>query len=205
MKRTRLLSLFALLSIACSTPVPAMDSGRSDSASNDSGSAPMDTGSSANDASSVMDAADASTVVDSAVIVDSASVPDVMALPDVVADRGVPPVDSGLFCTLPGGGTCPAGSSCPAGDGCNTCSCPGAGGAALCTDRACPSDAGAGECANASDCRLFESYCSTEPCACLALTNAAPDPRCGGGMVTCFVPPCRGRSADCVAGRCVVR
>jgi hypothetical protein len=124
---------------------------------------------------------------------------------DVASDRVTPQPDSGLFCTLPSGATCPAGSSCPAGDSCNTSFCPAAGGAARCTDRACPSDAGAGECTTASDCRLFESYCSTDPCACLALSRAAPDPRCSGAMVTCFAPPCLRHNVDCVAGRCVVR
>ncbi|MFO0560582.1 MAG: hypothetical protein U0269_21380 [Polyangiales bacterium] len=201
MKPTRLLPFFSLLAFACSTPAPAMDSGRSDSAVSDSGSSPSDSSMSQPDGSSMLDA----TIADSASAPDGAAPVDVLAASDAAPDRVVLPVDSGLVCTLPSGGTCPAGSSCPAGDGCNTCSCPASGGVALCTDRACPPDAGAGECATAADCRLFESYCSTDPCSCLALTNAAPDPRCGGGMVTCFVPPCRGHSADCVAGRCVVR
>ncbi len=132
-----------------------------------------------------------------------------IAAQDVVADRTVANDTAAPSCALPLGGTCPAGTTCPAGDGCNRCSCPASGGVANCTRIACPPDAGApsdagAACRTAADCRMFESYCSTDPCSCIALSSAEPDPRCDGRAVTCFVPPCRGQSVDCVAGRCVL-
>jgi hypothetical protein len=55
-----------------------------------------------------------------------------------------------------------------------------------------------------ADCRLFPSYCATAPCVCLAVSRHDPLPRCTGGMVTCLVDPCRGRTASCVGGSCAV-
>jgi hypothetical protein len=60
-----------------------------------------------------------------------------------------------------------------------------------------------GECTTAADCRLFESYCETLACVCVPLTVTEPDPVCMGLMVTCFMPPCTGKTADCVGGQCV--
>lgn len=148
--------------------------------------------------------------IDVATSVDVAAPTDApIAAQDVVSDRSVTSDTGAPTCALPLGGTCPAGTTCPAGDGCNRCSCPAAGGVANCTRIACPPDAGSSgdagaACRIAADCRLFESFCDSAPCACIALGSAEPDPRCDGRAVTCFVPPCRGQSVDCVSGRCVL-
>lgn len=199
---------FALASLtvalaACSQPAAPQDSGRPDTAS------AQDTGTSQPDAASDAEATDAPSPMD------------VSAMRDGTTDATSPPADSASdssssrdtaapACLLPLGGTCPAGTTCPAGDGCNRCSCPESGGAPLCTRIACPSDSGvpsdaaSGACRTAADCRLFESYCSTDPCSCIPLGADEPDPRCDARTVTCFIPPCRGQSVDCVAGRCVL-
>jgi hypothetical protein len=215
MKHTIFLTLIAALSIGCSAPATPTDSGRPDtSAPNDATPAPDASADSAtpsdgatpSDVPAPMDVqspTDGAALPDAAPPADATAPIDATAPMDVAEDRAAPPNDSGLFCRLPLGGTCPAGTTCPAGDGCNRCACPDTGGTAACTRIACPPDAGAGACRTAADCRLFESYCATAPCACLALSSGEPDPRCAGPMVTCFVPPCRGRTVDCVGGRCV--
>jgi hypothetical protein len=58
------------------------------------------------------------------------------------------------------------------------------------------------ECASDKDCRLFSNYC--DGCECLALSVSEPNPICKGDIVACFVDPCRGAEASCVAGQCVL-
>jgi hypothetical protein len=163
-------------------------------------------------------AADVPATTDVPAAMDAPPTRDVPVATDVPATRDVLTLDvSGGSCTLPGGGTCPVGTTCPAGDGCNTCVCPAAGGRALCTLRVCPADAstdgptrrdagGGGRCTSTRECRLYESYCSDAPCACIPLGAGEPDPPCRGTRVTCFVAPCLRRSADCdiASGMCVV-
>ncbi len=60
------------------------------------------------------------------------------------------------------------------------------------------------ECKLASDCRLFSSDCNDALCVCFALSNVAPDPACTSGHGTCFVDPCQGKAAKCMAGKCTV-
>ncbi len=61
-------------------------------------------------------------------------------------------------------------------------------------------------CHNAG-CRTFASYCSTDPCKCLALIADHADPMCTGTMVTCTVNPCTGKSAVCshASGMCTIQ
>jgi len=62
-----------------------------------------------------------------------------------------------------------------------------------------------GECTTNADCHLYESYCDTAPCVCYAFPNTTTDPKCPAGkLITCFVPPCSGKTAACVGGNCVV-
>jgi len=66
---------------------------------------------------------------------------------------------------------------------------------------------GAG-CTLDTDCRTFSSYCDgteLKPCTCLGLGKSAPDPKCDGSTVTCFVDPCMSKSAWCNAGVCDVK
>ncbi|MBL8678548.1 MAG: hypothetical protein JNK05_05260 [Myxococcales bacterium] len=212
MNSIRLLASCSALSLsiaACASPSLPQDSGvRDTGVSGDTGISQSDASDVASDTASPSDVA---TPMDVASPSDVISPRDVPNPPNDVASDNPSPTDSGaLFCMLPLGGTCPAGTTCPAGDGCNRCSCPDTGGTAACTRIACPpdggvsTDGGTGACRTAGDCRMFESYCATEPCACIPLSSADPDPRCDGRTVTCFVPPCRGQSVDCVAGRCVL-
>ena len=62
----------------------------------------------------------------------------------------------------------------------------------------------AGQCLSANDCKLFSSYCSTDPCVCFPLHQNDPNPKCNGQMVTCFVDPCLNKMPACDAGKCVV-
>lgn len=201
---------FALASLtlalaACSQPATPQDSGRPDTAS------AQDTGISQPDAARDGEATDAPSPMDVPSAPDATATMDASdATADSASDAASSRDTAAPACALPLGGTCPAGSTCPAGDGCNRCTCPESGGAALCTRIACPpdsgvaSDAGSGACRTATDCRLFESYCSTDPCACIPLSSDEPDQRCDARTVTCFVPPCRGQTVDCVGGRCVL-
>jgi hypothetical protein len=50
-------------------------------------------------------------------------------------------------------------------------------------------------CSSASECRTFSDYCGG--CACDALGKNDPDPTCDADTVSCFVDPCRDRSATC--------
>ena len=60
------------------------------------------------------------------------------------------------------------------------------------------SDGGAGgSCRDDKDCRLFSSYCETDPCVCFPLLVGTPDPPCKGKMVTCFVDPCEKKRPVC--------
>jgi hypothetical protein len=65
---------------------------------------------------------------------------------------------------------------------------------------------GSALCHNAG-CRKFSSYCSTDPCKCIALVADNPDPTCTGTMVTCTVDPCDGEVAACNQGngKCVLQ
>jgi hypothetical protein len=60
-------------------------------------------------------------------------------------------------------------------------------------------------CQNANDCKLFSSYCSTDPCKCIPLEKKQPNPVCNGMKVTCFVDPCLNKSAFCNNGTCDVQ
>jgi hypothetical protein len=62
-----------------------------------------------------------------------------------------------------------------------------------------------GGCSDASDCRLFSSYCSTAACVCIPLLKGEPSPKCEGGMVSCFVDPCSMKTAACEGGKCVAK
>lgn len=62
-----------------------------------------------------------------------------------------------------------------------------------------------GQCKAASECRLFSSYCSTAPCACIPLVKGEPSPKCEGTMVACFVDPCASKTAGCTGGTCVAK
>jgi len=64
-------------------------------------------------------------------------------------------------------------------------------------------DVAAGGCTSAADCKKFSSYCDS--CKCLPLKSTDPPPKCEGSMVTCFVDPCDGKTADCVGGSCVIK
>jgi hypothetical protein len=71
-------------------------------------------------------------------------------------------------------------------------------------DLSSASDLAATRCQSPSDCRLFSSYCSTAPCACLSLGSQDHDPPCLGMQMSCFIDPCKNKRADCVAGACEV-
>ena len=60
-------------------------------------------------------------------------------------------------------------------------------------------------CRQPSDCRLYSSYCSTDPCMCIPLGSQQPDPVCQGTQQSCFTDPCLQKTADCVAGSCVAQ
>ena len=60
-------------------------------------------------------------------------------------------------------------------------------------------------CQTAADCRLYSSYCSTNPCVCLAIGRNEVDPPCPAGPQSCVVDPCTNKRADCVGGACVVK
>lgn len=60
-------------------------------------------------------------------------------------------------------------------------------------------------CRQASDCRLFSSYCSTDNCMCFPLGSQEPDPICEGTQQSCFTDPCLNKTAECVAGHCVAQ
>jgi len=62
-----------------------------------------------------------------------------------------------------------------------------------------------GVCTSSGECRKFSSYCESAACVCLPLAPGAPEPKCEGSMVTCFVDPCEGKTAECVAGACVIK
>jgi len=61
------------------------------------------------------------------------------------------------------------------------------------------------DCESDDDCRLFDSECDSDPCACLALPEDAPDPTCEGETVACSGAPCTGKTAACEEGACVVK
>ncbi len=65
-------------------------------------------------------------------------------------------------------------------------------------------DAPSSGCQNANDCKLFSSYCQTQPCVCIPLNKNQPNPTCMGQMVSCFVDPCLNKAATCDAGMCGV-
>ncbi len=218
----------AVVRDASTTDAPA-DRAITDAVTSDTTGRDVGTGTDAqtgNDANTGTDATtqdDASSSMDVAQSTDASSSMDVVLGMDAMNTRDVPVIGMDAVtrdvvaagCTLPLGGTCAPGATCPAGDGCNTCFCPARGGNAICTTRPCAADAGqdtgigsdaaAGQCRQDSDCHLFSSYCATAPCQCIALGPGERDPRCNGGMVTCFVPPCRNRTAACVGGSCVVQ
>lgn len=73
------------------------------------------------------------------------------------------------------------------------------------TDAGKPDTDPGGSCSNPTDCRLFSSYCSTDPCKCIPLLKGEPSPKCAGTMVTCLVDPCNGKTADCAAGMCAAK
>lgn len=64
---------------------------------------------------------------------------------------------------------------------------------------------GARACRSPADCRLYSSYCSTNPCVCVALGAREVDPPCPSGQQSCVVDPCAGKRVDCVGGGCVVK
>lgn len=61
------------------------------------------------------------------------------------------------------------------------------------------------QCQNANDCKLFSSYCSTDPCKCLPLGKNDPNPICNGQKVTCLIDPCLNKSPFCNNGKCDVQ
>jgi hypothetical protein len=91
-----------------------------------------------------------------------------------------------FFAILTGG--CGSRSSSPGGDG----------GAAADLARA-PSG-----CQNASDCRLYSSYCTTAPCQCIPLGAHDVDPPCVTGQQACIVDPCLNKTAVCNNNVCGV-
>ncbi len=52
-------------------------------------------------------------------------------------------------------------------------------------------------------CRLFSNRCNG--CACLALSRSESNPSCDGGLVTCIVDPCDGKTAICTTDGCSVQ
>jgi hypothetical protein len=72
-------------------------------------------------------------------------------------------------------------------------SCAVSAGKAICRPNECDDD---------SDCRLEADYCGG--CNCTALAADEKLPVCKGEPVACFVSPCLHKSAECLAGQCVV-
>lgn len=67
------------------------------------------------------------------------------------------------------------------------------------------STGGGAECTADADCRTVSSYCNERPCACLVFAKGTPAPSCAGpSSVRCLVDPCRGKSAACQDGKCVL-
>jgi hypothetical protein len=64
---------------------------------------------------------------------------------------------------------------------------------------------GGSGCQTAADCRLYSSYCSTDPCVCLALGRRDVDPPCLSGNQSCVIDPCSNKRAACVDGACAVQ
>jgi len=101
-------------------------------------------------------------------------------------------------------------STCGPGQVCCNASC------GICTppDGACiqmvcePKDAGtvmaSARCTSDADCATYSSYCGEMPCACLAVGKGGA-PKCKEpNAVKCLVDPCRGKTAACQSGACVV-
>jgi hypothetical protein len=85
----------------------------------------------------------------------------------------------------------------------------------VCIDDAATSDAGASDaggtdvppvrldrCDTASDCRLFDDYCTG--CDCRALARTEPTPVCPGPGVFCFAQPCQMHTVACESNHCVL-
>ena len=69
-------------------------------------------------------------------------------------------------------------------------------------------DTAPAKCTTDGDCRKFSSYCDgtvLKLCTCVPLGKGDPDPVCDGTKGTCFVDPCKTKTARCGAGNvCVV-
>ncbi len=77
-------------------------------------------------------------------------------------------------------------------DSCGTC----VGFDEVCTQQIC-------ECNSDDDCRTLSNYCGG--CSCEGLPDEQANPVCDEPLVTCFVNPCMGKQAACVAGSCVAQ
>ena len=61
------------------------------------------------------------------------------------------------------------------------------------------------DCKSNDDCKTFSSYCGDMPCACLAIEKGNGPPKCEKpNAVKCLVDPCKGKTAACQSGACVV-
>jgi hypothetical protein len=76
---------------------------------------------------------------------------------------------------------------------------------AMPTDTETRPDTSGGQCALATDCRLFPSYCVSHPCECLAVPKGAEDPSCDGEAVSCTIDPCLGKLPACESRTCVAK
>ena len=61
------------------------------------------------------------------------------------------------------------------------------------------------DCKSNDDCKTFSSYCGDMPCACLAIEKDDGPPKCEQpNAVKCLVDPCKGKTAACQSGACVL-